>query len=450
MFNTKYKEENYVSELRSTLKLFEKSTITTHREYREAKRQCIDNLARKNLIYPKCFSDRGLTLGMPYQDRKELLGLYDHYQMSPEEKRFQQFLETEQRKMRKANWEFRIGSHAEYMRDKEWFGFFVTLTVCPTRCRREGYQTSKDMWKHGKVFSRYIRRVADISAKACGHPSAISRGASAKDYVHYAGVIEHGKSGDHHHMHLILWMRGIPSEWKRCPNRNIVRQEHRTKQTCWGLSTQWPLSLPGIGVASYFRHEGDQWSKLGFATPMAKNGQPMRINPAEKAGLYIAKYMEKEDKRWEHRIKATRGLGLDRLKQVLLKLHLSHLEALTHRIRNYSLNVSVQTTLSVPQGILRYVAKQIVFSIKWDLGLHNWESVLQENCDAYPRMLRSVKDGAEPHKMHSKAYYDWVTKHLPEPKGYCEHQIAEAYLQLIDHFPVINSKPINKIGGMAA
>jgi hypothetical protein len=430
-------------EFRTNLELMRRSKRCNQIHVRDAERDCALYLARTNLIYPPSMKMHGLRLGMPLAERKAVLGLgFGACDETAETLEFQEMLATAGRKQIKANWIWRIGQECLEKSLEGWFGFFVTLTVDPSRV-----SDSQAMWQEGKEFRRYIKQLAKVSARACGMPRAIKDGASDRDFVHHVGVIEHGSSRHHHHMHLLVWMRNIPASWKVCPNRGVRRPEDRVNDWCKPMSTYWRNSLPGIGRAKFFRHEGDMWTRHGFALPYdKKKKRTVRIHAPEKAGLYVAKYMDKDDKVWTHRIKATRNLGMTRLRKVLMQMHWSKVEALTWRPKTYQLSTLAATTHTVPPGLLRLIAKQEDFCRKWVSRKLDFPTLLQQSFDSFSQMLKSVRDGDRPKRMRSAQFYEWVSKHLPEPPGYCEKRYQRAITSLGVHFPPTNYQPINHTG----
>jgi hypothetical protein len=436
---------SYVSEMRSNLALMRRSKRVHAGDYVAARAECDSYLARRVLIYPPSMRRAGLRAGMSFIERKEALGLsVSSAPVSAEEVEFQNFLSDCASKSRRAAWIWRIGSECEEMRDLGWFPFFVTLTVDPARCA-----DSEAMWREGREFRKYIRRLAKISARSLGMASAIKNGASDSDFVRHVGVIEHGGSREHHHMHLLVWMRDIPASWKICPNRGIVRPESRTIDFCRQLQREWHLSLPGIGKALFFRHEGDVWSRMGFCLPFdKKKGRTIRILSARKAGVYVSKYMDKECKAWLHRVKATRDLGKGRLRNLLFRLGMRTVEALSWRPRTYELATMTTTMHCVPSGLLRSMAKQVVFCRQWASAQLDTNSLLRPSSAPFIAMLKSVKDGVRPKRMSSAVFYDWVSQFLDVPDGYCEKRLSSAHLRLSAVFPAVREQPIVHFGGL--
>ena len=431
------------AEFRSCLSLMRCSRAVSGAHLAAARAECSSFLARGILSYPPSLMSCGLRPDQTHLERREVLGLGPSFGSDdPECVRFQEMLATAGRRCLRSNWIWRIGQECRERALEGWFGFFVTLTVDPSRVA-----DAERMWREGREFRRYIRRLGKVAARACGLPRAIHDGASVSDFVRHVGVIEHGASQHHHHMHLLIWMRDIPASWKRCPNRGIRAPADRVHDWCRPMATYWPNSLPGIGRAKFFRHEGDVWSRLGFVLPYdSRRGRIVRVHPPEKAGLYVAKYLDKEDKVWTHRVKATRGLGLDRLLSWLRTAHLRKVEALTWRPLTYSLNTLVTTIHTVPLGLLRSLAKQELFCRRWVSNLLDFRKLLQPNCDSFGAMLKSVQDGARPLRMRSKAFYEWVTSHLPVPDGYCEDRYKRASVSLGVEFRPARFEPVNHIG----
>jgi hypothetical protein len=437
------KTQRMAAEMRSNLCLMERSKRVSGAHLKEARKECALYLARTNLIYPPSLKVLGLKEGMPLAERKDVLHIGEAALEETEATlQFQELLATAGRKQIRSNWIWRIGQECVEKSVEGWFGFFVTLTVDPARV-----PDSEKMWKEGREFRKYIRRLAKVAAKACGQPRAIHDGASCSEYVQHVGVVEHGKSSQHHHMHLLVWLRDIPASWKVDPNRGVRDPKHRTNDYCRHMAEFWPHSLPGIGRAKYFRHEGDVWSRHGFALPYdSKRQRTVRINQPEKAGLYVAKYMDKEDKVWTHRIKATRNLGLSRLRKVLQRMHWRKIEALTWRPKTYSLSCSAATIHTCPPALIRLLAKQENFYRSMVSKRMDWETQLRENFDSFKRMLQSVRDGANPKRMRSHQFYEWVSEHLPDPPGYCEKRYWRAIQDLGAEFPPVKSLPIEHMG----
>lgn len=405
------------------------------------------NLEQKILIYPKSMQSF-IPEGLKLDERKEHLGIVTEFRdFHPNVERFEEMSKLAQAKQRQYNWTWRVGEAASQFSLMKWYPFFVTLTVDPTKVENTTGLTPEEFWKKGKYYTRYKRDIADTVCRVMGHKLCRHSGVPESNYAQFFGVLEHGKTREHHHMHVLIWMRDIPSEWKQCPNRFIRNAKLRNRQRCLPLESLWKWASPLNKPALYFRHQNDIWKEHGFVTPVLKTGKPLKLYPATRAGTYCAKYLGKDTKEWQHRVKATQNLGLQRLKDLLARIHGRRLEALTWRPKKYHTNIFLQTIHSVPHGLIRSIAKQIYFCRRWATNSLDFDKLMNERFEGYNAMLTSVRNGAKPHKMGSAQLYDWVSQHLPEPEGYCDKRLVNAHKCFSDYWPVVHSTPTQTIGG---
>lgn len=403
-----------------------------------------DILDSSILTYPSTLSQLGLDPDQSLIDRKKEFGIpLEGFETTQNEDRFIQSMAFKAANMKKANWAWRIGQESKEKHSLGWFPFFVTLTVDPSQT------DPKELWQKGRAFRKYIRRLSNVVCKELGHPPAHKKPYRPEsEYVTYAGVIEHGKSREHHHGHFIIWLRTIPASWRSDPNAGIRNPANRTKNECLPMRTLWKHSLPGLSPALYFRSIGDIWEKgCKFMLPL-KKGQPMRVSTAMAAGTYITKYLSKEHKEWNHRMKATRNLGLSKLLELVAGLPLETVGALTWRPKTSQLNHSLMLTHGIPQGLLRSVAKRQNYLIKYRRGLLDLTTLLQSNSQLFNKMLTSVRDGARPDRMPSSEFYDWVGRLLPAQRGYSEERLIEVHKIFSYGFPhTIEKTQHKKLGG---
>ena len=439
------KAMKFCQEMRSNLDLIDRSKKTSTAQYHDARRAVLHNLEQANLIYPPEMTSLNIKPGMSFNEKKEVLGIPEYdAQPTPEQEDFLKLLQENAEETRKANWIFRIGAECSEMCQQQWHGFFVTLTVDPKRC-----PDPAAMWKEGREWRKYIRKLSDVVTHKMGLRPARKTNIPESEYVRYVGVLEHGKSREHHHMHALIWMRDIPDNWKQCPNRRLNPQ-YRTRQRCLPLEAFWPWADPLNKPARYFRHEGDVWSRYGFCVPLVgkePNLRPMNINPPATAGLYVAKYMGKDDKEWTHRVKATRNLGTEALRRRITAMNAQRVEALTWRPKDYNTSILVQTTHSIPIGLVRSIAKQILFCKRWASKTLDLNKELEKSCVPFKTMLDDVGNGARPRRMGSEQFYDWVGQHLPEQTEYSDQRFKRAHNALQSLHPVIHYRHVNHMGG---
>lgn len=440
------KHNAFWARMRQDLKMCERSPDIEDYQVDDIRTELSDILDSGFLIYPPTLDSFGIDMESTLEERKKSLGLLTIRSLpTPEEQRFQKFMALKAESGRKSNWQWRISQEAQEKQAAGWYPFFVTLTVDPYHPRfkkdhqkhREGVTCPKELWQNGREFRLYIRSLVNIVCKELGHRPAHKTNIPESEYVTYAGIVEHGKSREHHHGHFMLWMREIPNSWKQCPNRFVKNPANRRNNECIQMRNIWQWSLPGLSPVNYYRTIGDVWSRQGFVLPL-KDGQPMKITNVCAAGAYITKYLQKEHKEWLHRVKATRNIGLKTLKRVISKLKLKTLLALTWRPKTYTTNHLTTMIHTVPLGLLRSLTKQEHFFRIFKANQLDLKELIQPVSEHYQMMLSSVRSGIRPDRMHSQEFYDWVSRFLPDQKGYSDEKLLAAHEQLREYYPVEN------------
>ena len=425
------KSANYWAKMRTNLSMIGRSDFVDETYIDEIRRELSDILDSGILTYPHTLTQLGLEPDQSLKERKQQLGLSTTPLVHSEaEQRFLDDMAHKADQVRKGNWSWRIAEEAEEKQKLKWHPFFVTLTIDPNKT------DPKALWTEGREFRKYIRRLANVVCKEMGHdPCHKKPYRPESNYVTYAGVIEHGKSREHHHGHFIIWLRAIPASWRVCPNAGIRNPANRVKNECLPMRTLWPWSLPGLSKALYFRSVGDIWStEYNFVLPL-KSGKPMKISVPRTAGLYITKYLAKEHREWHHRMKATRNLGMRKLRQTLESLDETMIEALTWRAENSNTNLSLMTIHSCPLGLLRSEAKRRSYLLRFRSNRLDLKTLLTSNSGIFNRMLSSVTNGARPERMDSFQFFDWVGEFLPVQKGYSRTKQIIAHTYLASIFP---------------
>lgn len=428
------------AEMRSTCYLVSQSNWVQEADVGALIKELDDILGRRILSYPPTLKKYGIDEKTPYQQKKLYLGILQNYTKNLDEAemvkrmRFMKLMADKAASAHKNNWQWRIAQHAQEMQDKGWYPFFVTLTVDPRKYDAE------QLWKEGRAFRRYIRSLAREVCKVIGHPPPHKKTKTynyrpESDYITYAGVVEHGKSREHHHGHFMIWLRDIPSHWKQCPNKHRL-PGYRTQRECLPLRRFWKYCIDTQKPALYYRTIGDIWQKNGHCTPIdKKTGRPIQIKSVAACGNYVMKYMQKDKKVWQHRMKATRNLGMNRIIQKIKSMPTETVKALTWRPKCSSHLHSVSLIHSVPIGLVRSIAKRVNFWNNLRQKQLDLSSVMKTNYGHFSRMQRSVLDGARPDRMPSQEFYDWVAKFLPDETGYCEKKLLEAHALLRGDYP---------------
>lgn len=441
------KLQKFISKMRTDLNLFQKSPIIPKYEVEALQEEIADILVQGNLNYPRIIKKYGIDQDTKLKDKKIILeNKHNSNILSEHQLKFIKFMEDGQTKSHQSKWRFRIAQEAIEKHENGWYPFFITLTVDPILI------DSKEMWQKGTQWQSLVRRLSKIVTDELNLPPywkkdyRRDRYAKITEYLTYAAIIEHGKSREHHHLHAIVWFKDIPSKWKLCPNRNCS-PKYSIHNRCSELETYWTLqdgTAIGRCEVNYFRSVGDIWEiKHAFKLPL-KDGKAMKVAPVTYAGAYLTKYLQKELKEWNHRMKATRNLGLNSLKTMIKQMKPIQVEALTWRPETSKLLHSVNSTHSVPLGLIRQIAKQVHFYNLYRLNQLDLKKQMSRQSKPFIQMLRSAQHGVRPERMPFGVYYDWLNQFLPAQQGYCEEGLLTVHQELAKKFKrtIAKSTPI--------
>jgi hypothetical protein len=394
-----------------------------------------------NVSYPHELRRLGLEPEQTYSERKEVLGVKSlPPDVTPETAKLDQWLRTNTKAYQASTWNFRAGEASRFYSDLGWYPFFVTLTVDPKMV------DPLWLWKEGRGWQRYVERLARLSKKARGCSRWEVKNTSNHHDIAYFGNLEHGKSGHHHHMHALIWLREVPEHYKDDPNGHLKAHE-ATKRRCYPLEAHWKYSAPSQRPAIYYWHADCVWQHMGHKIPIdEKTGVGLKLMNPEFTGGYLSKYMAKEDKPWHHEVKATRGLGLERVTRLIKQTSTKGLVQLA-RFKEPSLSHLVSTTISVPHGLLRSLAKTEIYYRSY-LSME-FLQLIEPKPKPYGAMLKSVKDGQLPWRMRSEAFSRWLQHVLPEETNeYCEETFFHAFTPFYDTYRLKNV-PVSTLGGIS-
>jgi hypothetical protein len=426
------KAHAFWSQMRTDLRLIGRSKWSHVKRLEDQLRGELNHLLESGIFsYPHTLISLGITPETSLQEKKLLLGVEDLISSnpSPKDKELEEFMKQGSYQRRQQEWKWRIANAAEEFNDLGWYPFFVTLTVNPN------LYDAKQIWTENKPFRKYIRSLVNVVCKCVGDKPAHKNNTPESHYLQYVGMVEHGKSRMHHHAHFLIWMREIPEAWKKCPNRNIADPRRRNQRECKHMRRYWKYSLPGLSPAIYFRSVGDVWQRIGHCLPVDKKGNPINIGTSRQSGGYVTKYMAKDFKEWNHRIKATRNLGMTRLKAHLNSLNSHQVEALTWRPTIYGTYHSMTMIHTCPVGLLRREAKHRLWFVHYHQKCMDSKNCLKRDYGTWQRLRQSVRNGARPDRMHLQEFYDWASEHLPVITGYCEKRLRQVHETLRGIFP---------------
>ena len=328
-------------------------------------------------------------------------------QSSPEVVRLAKLFRHTAITARQAEWAWRIGEENHNLNLAGWYPIFVTLTVDPSAA--DPYEVMHD----GTEWKAFRQRMSEAVRQAGGLRRVNRGGPAVREYFRYAAVLEHGKSRHHHHIHALVWCKFLPVSWQRDSNQGRVRPG---EARIYPVESLWPWSAHQV-KACPFRFAGDAWQALGFVWPMCE-GKSFDRAPARSAGVYLTKYLGKDHKAWNHRIKATNSLGLDSLRQWLKSKSMASLARLA--IRNWSESSrNAKLKSSIPSGLMKRSSRSELISRLWATksGRKRLMSVVQtrERYSAWQTMCLSVEDGISPWLMDSEARSLWLDQTLSPP-----------------------------------
>ena len=404
----------------------------------QVREQFLSQLETGNIIdIPPALAELGIdSYAMSLPARRGVLGLPQR--QAGKDSRLSMYLRDVASQARRSMWCYRVGQENEACR--EWYGFFVTLTVDPARADAREIMESGDEWR------RYRVRVAEVARRACGEAQQHRGGPPREAYFRYVAVVEHGKSRTHHHLHALLWLRDIPHEWKRDPNASRVRKNATDVP---GLKALWPWG--SVTKASPFRFVGDVWTlRHQWVIPVVK-GRPLQLAPAAAAGGYLMKYLGKETKEWNHRVKASRGLGLRSLRALLRRQSRKWLMAAATRPWDPT-SQRLRESSSVNVGVLRREARLMLWSRIWDSPsrhrrIHRW--MTRTRFDVFSRMRASVADGERPWAMDSLQQSDWLTACAYHPaQSVSSDRLEEVWSVLAEGYPRLRQLRVRAHAGI--
>ena len=430
------------SRIRSTVALIEKSK--KHTDHQKSKllvdlteeleshaRRMPENrdgsLGLNDLIYPDLpnwpvtLQLAGFEHNMSYRDMKKVAGLSVSSRIDDKDEiKLKKWMENGQAAGQATNWIWRTSQAAQELTD--WYPFFCTLTVDPK------IVNPRELWKDTRAWQQWLRSIFQVVADEHGKSRCEQKNMSTREYVRYIATIEHGKSGVHDHVHAILWLKDIPSAWKQDPNKGL-KPDRCIRRRCLPLETYWKYAAPEQRQCVYLRYQGDIWSRMNHVRPIVKtkkgNKKPLDLLPAAATGFYLGKYLAKEKKQWFHRMKATRGIGLESLKKKLSLLKIPILKQLTLRPADQNTSITALMTHSVPSGLLRSTARSAMY--QKDYRSRKLQELMRPKPSVFKTMLTSVHNGAKPWLYNSGERYRWLTSVLPrETIAYCNQSYLHA------------------------
>lgn len=366
----------------------------------------IVELLTKRAIGPEVsYIDKRVELGLMKPRRKD----------TEEEKKAKEYLKDGARLSRARNWQWRLEVAIREAVSKGWYPLFGTYTVDPKRLP-EGCLSRDDLWKNTPAWDRFVKKIKTEVAAACALGRRPANWDKGNTFFQYFAVIEHGKSGEHPHVHVIWLCREIPASWKIDPNRNCSTN---TEVDIAAASALWQHGTQRKTMALFIV---GSWFTAHWITPIkATTGKPTKVGDAGAVAGYIGKYLTKGvTKKWNHRVKATKNLGLLHLiKELSEEKNSTHLLALSCRPMLYKVWMKLQMATSCPLSLIREISKKVL-TRRWhstktpqdtSFLMAQWVKKPQE---FFMTLMLSVQDGAKPWKMTPEHRFNFYTPMLEE------------------------------------
>lgn len=367
----------------------------------------------------RSLSLRGLGPHEEYKDKKAALQL-DRKGIEKEtdaEKKSKSYLKQGMTMQRGRNWQWRLEVAITESIEAKWWPMFGTYTVDP-RLLPKGCLTRDDLWKKTDAWNKFVHQIKRTVAIELGYGKRPSEWPKGNTYFKYWACLEHGSGkAEHPHVHVVWLMKTIPKEWRRDPNSDAPGQmetDIRAASALWKWGNQKRTMALMITGSPFI-------DKLGWKIPRKSEEEPGTIGSPGKIAGYVSKYITKGGTRkWHHRVKATKGLGLEKiLSQLETEVNPELLRSLAQRPEHYSLSMKIQKMSSCPMSLIREKSKQALWrrlhTTKRQQGSDSirkeWTKKPQE---FFTKYLKSVRAGAKYSGMMQTQRYNCYTLLLPE------------------------------------
>ena len=365
----------------------------------------------------------GLGPEIPYQNKKLELGLLKkrdfRKEESPEEKKAKGYLQQGAQMNRANNWQWRLQVAIKQAIQAGWYPLFGTYTVDPKRLP-EGCLDRDSLWRETPAWDRFVKKFKTEIAEACNLGRRPANWPPGHTFMQYFAVLEHGKSSEHPHVHVVWLCRDIPKLWKRDPNTNCPTNTNTDIVPAsalwkWGIQRR-TMGLFIVGSPFVKKHQ------LDWEIPIKPDGTPTKVGDAGAVAAYVAKYLTKhgDTKKWNHRVKATKNIGLHKILETLENQKSnSLLLALACRPPTYQTWMRIQAATSCPLSLLRQKSQKVLLKRLHTTKTRRAASFLQKHLTKTPpefftNLMLTVKDGVKPWKMLPEQRYNSYTRILEE------------------------------------
>lgn len=347
-------------------------------------------------------------------------------------------------------WQWRVEQAVEECIQNQWYPLFATYTVGKDFMPK-GCLTRDDLWIKTDAWDKFIKLMQREVAEACGYGRKPEKWPPVSTFFQYYAVIEHGQTGLHPHCHCLFLLKDIPKLWKIDPNRDCkarIQCDIPAASGLWPYGTQKRVQGLFI-VGSWFSENWVPYHKLSKDGKRSK--EPIKIGNAANVAGYIGKYMMKGDtKKWNHRVKATKSLGLKKLRQTISSVQsLGFLSMMAFKPSKYKDWMAIQVKTNCPlhlvQKISRTVLVQRLISMSGPLAERYLMVHLTKRPNVfYTNLMKSVKNGRCPWRETSQQRYNWYSQiaGVPDTENLFKNFGDRYRAWLEENFPIqVGSEP---------
>ena len=350
----------------------------------------------------------GLKMDMPMPERRAVLDVWPSPRVEEPEVRadldeVQNWLMMSGQAGRITEWRCRVGIALHETCKAGWYPIFANLTFDP-----KVWDAEKELQDSHGPWNDYRQKMKELVRKACG----FSRKVPQDQYFRYAAVIEHGKSRCHHHMHAVFMCRNLPDDCLIDPNRG---NPDRDQMSIPRLLSMWGYGIRKAQQIGPLWTSDGPWRKMGWIIPTKVE----ILRPAGNAGQYLLKYMKKDEREWRHRIRCSRNLGLQPLKDLIEALTTRELISLTKRPPCHLTKKRILMRSGSPLSLLKRLAIfEIVSRTSRPYNCQEALIWMQSKIRGpwpivWQLIVDTVKNGTKPNRMPSETWHALLLEALP-------------------------------------
>lgn len=357
-----------------------------------------------------------------YVDRREAFGLRCQHEaeLSDNERRLLDWLAESAVSCRRSMWQYRSAVVVEELVvERGWYPIFGTYTVDPSITDAMGLDCRDDLWTKTDAWDRFLKSVKYEVADACGLGRNSGKWPPVADWFQYFGVLEHGKSLKHPHVHVLFLCRNIPRSWKRDPNLKPFCKS-RTERDITPLSALWPYGSQCMSVGV---HMVGSWFTNNWLPPQeVRDGKLVecRCGNADAVAKYIGKYIQKGTKQWNHRTKCTKSLGMSGLRRSISQIQSEELlKGLAYKPLDYSQALVLESRSRCPWNLIRKLSRQELLR-RWSFSrdVSDRESLrkvsTRPDSGLYTTLMNSARDSVQIWRQSREWRFNFFTQTSPE------------------------------------